>query len=221
MKQQPTEPPQVFSKLRQNLLPVALAILLLCLVCISLGVFLRSAQQLAKMPNPFVPTATPTFARPTKTRIPTIPPLPTFRPFPTPRPFSTYKVIIPPSHYNEWEYVPQCISVYNGLNFVTHCSMVMRARRTSTPPATPYTSTVTPTATATSTPTPPPPPPPTSTPTLTPTSTSTPTPTPTPTPTFLESPALAAGVSLSSLCCFSVLLTGLLVWMARRWSKKR
>ncbi|MGC1374916.1 MAG: hypothetical protein WA821_01750 [Anaerolineales bacterium] len=202
MKQQPTEPPQAFSKLRHNLLPVTLAILLLCLVCLSLGVFLRSAQQLARMPNPFVHTATRTFSPPTRTPPPTAPYYLPLHPISTFRPLPTY-------HFDDREFVTQCFNIFIRGAISTHCDSYMRPRATSRAPAATPTVTSTPTPTATPSPT------------LTPTLPSTSTPTRTATPTFFESPVTLAGASLSSLCCFSVLLIGLLVWLARRWSKKR
>jgi hypothetical protein len=66
---------------------------------------------------------------------------------------------------------------------------------------------------------------PTSTPTatITPTSTSTPTPTqtPTPTPALFSSTGVIAGVSVFTICGCFVALLGILVWMARQWSKSR
>lgn len=189
MKNIPTEPPRASIKPKNYLVPIVFLIILMGL---SIGVFTKSAQQLAQIPNTFSHTSTPTL-----TTISTLTSTPLFLGTVLPVPYSGSLGMSTP----RLMYIPKLIIPY----FCTWGCDHLRDRtpKTVSPPST---ATFTPSPTATFTPS--------QTATSTPTKTNTVAPTPTWTsiPILFASPVAAVG---GSIFVFIVCLVILIVLITR------
>lgn len=181
-------------------LALAIALMLIILICLASGVLLQSVMRLSYS-EPATPTPSPT-VWPTSTAWQFVPRLR------TPPPFPTIK-IHPPSSQLNCRGVSVCNPMFNGQNMICIYTVQMVCDSVTITPATiTATPIVTPTATVTSTPTA----------TITPSPTATFTPTPTATPMPFVSPVMLAGASMFVVLVCLMLLIGVFVWGFRRGS---